>query len=91
MSSHSPTPVETSAEVKTEESAVSAANATSNAPSAATGITKQELEVMDGIVHRMSDHRTEEYVLGSSSCIPFLPQKLTLTVAMTYQVYSSVC
>jgi hypothetical protein len=66
MASQSPAPAETPAEVKTEESALNEANGTANAPSTATGITKQELEVMDGVVHQLTSYRTEEYIQNPS-------------------------
>jgi len=71
MSSQSPPPPVTAEEVKAEESIVSESIATATAPptATATGVTKQELEVMDGIVHRLTNYRNEKYVCGKS----FLP------------------
>jgi hypothetical protein len=34
-------------------------------PAPATGVTKQILEVMEGILHRLTAYRTEEYVFDT--------------------------
>ena len=63
MTSQSPAPPAT---IKVEESAASEGNApaselaTSNNPNV---LSKQELEVMDGVVKRLTEYRDEEYVL----------------------------
>ena len=47
-------------------------------PALATGVTKQILEAMEGILHRLTAYRTEEYVFGTLN-----PRfKLTSPVAM---------
>lgn len=62
MSTEEQTVLPSTEEVKTEENAGAEANATAAAPPTPTGLSKQELDVCDGILKRISDYRDEEYV-----------------------------
>ena len=55
-------------EVKEEESTAPESNATGTVPLASTGLSKQDLDVMLGVLHRLSNYRDKEYVMA-----PFLP------------------
>jgi hypothetical protein len=66
MSAEPPTLEATSIEVKTEDSVAPESNATQPAPSSApaplsaAGLNKQELDVLDGIVKRLSEAKDPE-------------------------------
>jgi hypothetical protein len=67
MSAETPTLEATPAEVKTEDSTAPETTATlpeqtasTPAPPAATGLNKQELDVLDGIVRRLSEVKDPE-------------------------------
>lgn len=65
MSSAEPAPDETTVEVKAEENAGGEANATVTVATepGPTNLSKQQLELLDGILRRLTEYRDEEYVI----------------------------